>query len=103
MADATPVMIWQADVDKQAIYFNRLWLEFTGRTLEQEAGDGWADGVHPEDLERCLGTFAQAFDQRQNFELEYRLLRHDGEYRWILDRGAPLNAPDGTFTGYIGG
>lgn len=103
MADATPVMIWQADVDKRSIYFNRLWLEFTGRTLEQEAGDGWADGVHPEDLERCLRTFAQAFDQRQTFEMEYRLLRHDGEYRWILDRGAPLNAPDGSFTGYIGG
>jgi PAS domain S-box-containing protein len=103
MADATPVMIWQADHAKQSIYFNRLWLEFTGRTLEQEPGAGWADGVHPDDLERCLRTFAQAFDHRQNFEMEYRLRRHDGEYRWILDRGTPLNAPDGSFIGYISG
>jgi PAS domain S-box-containing protein len=103
MADATPMMMWQAGTDKRAVYFNRLWLEFTGRTLEREAGEGWEEGVHPDDLQRRRETFARAFDQRQNFEMEYRLLRHDGEYRWILDRGTPLNAADGSFIGYIDG
>jgi PAS domain S-box-containing protein len=103
ITDAAPVMIWQTDLHKRAVYFNRAWLEFTGRTEAQEADDGWADGVHPEDLERCLRGFATAFDQRQSFEMEYRLLRHDCEYRWILDRGTPLFATDGSFNGYIGG
>jgi PAS domain S-box-containing protein len=103
MADAAPVMIWQADVDKQPIHFNKLWLDFTRRTAEQAPGNGWASSIHPEDLEQCLSTFATAFDARQNFEMEYRLLRHDGQYRWIVDRGVPRYSPDGTFIGYICG
>jgi PAS domain S-box-containing protein len=103
MADAAPVMIWQSGPDKLTTYFNRLWLEFTGRTLEQERGNGWAEGVHPHDLERCLATYGEAFDARRDFDMEYRLRRHDGEYRWILDRGRPLYGSSGEFLGYVGG
>ena len=103
MADAAPVMIWQSGPDKRVTYVNQPWLEFTGRSMEQERGDGWADGVHVEDLERCLQTYADAFDRREQFEMEYRLRRYDGEYRWILDRARPFEAPTGEFLGYIGG
>jgi PAS domain S-box-containing protein len=88
--------------DKLCTYFNRAWLDFTGRTLEQELGNGWSEGVHPEDLDRCYSSYAQAFDARQGFKLEYRLRRHDGEYRWILDCGVPRYSPDASFCGYIG-
>jgi PAS domain S-box-containing protein len=103
LADAMPVMIWQSGPDKAATYFNKPWLEFTGRTFEQESGDRWADGVHPNDVERCQRIYAQAFDARKEFEIEYRLRRHDGEYRWVLDRGRPLSAANGDFLGFIGG
>jgi PAS domain S-box-containing protein len=103
MADAAPVMIWQCGPDKLATYFNKAWLDFSGRSIEQQAGEGWTEGVHPDDLEYRLATYRLAFDARQDFEMDYRLRRHDGEYRWILERGAPVHAHSGQFLGYIGG
>ncbi len=102
MADTAPVMIWVSDTDKLCTFVNKTWLIFTGRTLEQERGDGWADGVHPDDRDRCYATYSSSFDVRKHFQMEYRLLRADGEYRWLLDRGVPRFAPGGAFAGYIG-
>ncbi|HET7873492.1 MAG TPA: PAS domain S-box protein, partial [Terriglobales bacterium] len=102
VANSAPVMIWMSGTDKLCSYFNRPWLEFTGRALEQELANGWAEGVHPEDLDRCLETYVQSFDSRQPFSMEYRLRRHDGEYRWVMDNGAPRFTADGSFSGYIG-
>ena len=97
-----PVMIWRSGVDKGCDYFNPWWLTFTGRTLAQELGDGWAEGVHPDDLEACLASYVAAFDARVPFRLEYRLRRFDGEYRWLLDLGTPRYDSTGQFAGYIG-
>jgi PAS domain S-box-containing protein len=102
MADASPVLLWMSRTDSLCTFFNQTWLDFTGRTMAQEWGVGWAEGVHPEDLERCLQTYVDAFNARHVFEMEYRLRRADGEYRWILDRGTPRYAADGTFAGFIG-
>jgi PAS domain S-box-containing protein len=102
MADSAPILMWMSGADKACTGFNRGWLEFTGRTMEQELGDGWAVGVHPEDLQKCLQVYVTSFDARQPFKMEYRLRRHDGEYRWIQDTGAPRFLPDGSFAGYIG-
>lgn len=102
MADCAPVLIWMSGTDKLCSYFNKSWLDFTGRSLEQELGDGWADGVHPEDFQACVNTYVQHFDARKRFALEYRLRRFDGEYRWILDIGAPRFSRSGQFLGYIG-
>jgi PAS domain S-box-containing protein len=102
MADSAPVLIWMAGPDKLCTFFNRSWLDFTGRTLAQELGEGWTAGIHPDDRERCLATYAQAFDARREFTMEYRLRRHDGAHRWVTDRGVPRRTPEGTFLGYIG-
>jgi PAS domain S-box-containing protein len=102
MADTAPVMIWCSGQDKLFTFFNKVWLDFTGRTMQQELGNGWTDGVHPDDLGRCLETYAAAFEARRRFRMEYRLCRADGEYRWILYEGVPRVTPDGTFVGYIG-
>jgi PAS domain S-box-containing protein len=103
ITDASPVLVWMAGTDKLCYYFNKGWLEFVGRTLEQEAGNGWAEGVHPEDFDRCLQIYVSCFDKRESFKMEYRLRHHTGQYRWILDCGVPRYAPDGTFEGYVGG
>jgi PAS domain S-box-containing protein len=103
MANATPVLIWMSGLDTLHTYFNKGWLDFTGRPLEQELGQGWTAGMHPEDRAQCLATYTAAFEHRQPFEMQYRLRRYDGHYRWLLDRGVPLLHPNGTFSGYIGG
>ena len=102
VANSAPVMIWMSGRDKLCTFFNQGWLNFTGRPLEYELGDGWASGVHQEDLKRCLEVYSEAFDARVNFEMEYRLRRHDGQYRWVNDAGVPRYGTDGTFQGYIG-
>ncbi|HEU5246671.1 MAG TPA: PAS domain-containing protein [Candidatus Udaeobacter sp.] len=102
VADAAPVLIWMSGADKLCTFFNKPWLEFTGRTLEQEMGNGWTDGVHPEDLPRCHKIYTEAFDARQPFVMQYRLRRHDGEYRWISDQGVTRYNTQGNFAGYIG-
>jgi PAS domain S-box-containing protein len=102
VANKAPVMIWMSGTDKLWFYFNEFWLEFTGRTLEEEFGSGWAKGVHPEDLDRCLQIYNDSFEKREAFRMEYRLRRHDGEYRWIIDSGVPRFDQDANFAGYIG-
>jgi PAS domain S-box-containing protein len=102
LADRAKVMIWTSGPDKLCDWFNRSWLEFTGRTMEQELGNGWAEGVHPDDCSRCLSTYTTAFDGRQEFSMEYQLRRHDGVYRLVLDIGSPYFSADEEFLGYFG-
>src|SRR6185312_16816957 len=101
LIENSPVMIWRSGLDASCDYFNATWLLFTGRKLEQELGNGWAEGVHPEDFDRCLSHYLEHFRRQEPFEMEYRLRRHDGVYRWIIDRGVPFN-DTGTFAGFIG-
>lgn len=102
LADSGQALIWTSNLDKKCDYFNQPWLNFTGRTLEQELGDGWAEGVHPGDLQRCFDIYTAAFDHREKFSMEYRILHASGEYRWIQDDGAPRYNSKGEFIGYIG-
>ena len=102
MAESAPVLLWMSGPDKLPSYFNKGWLEFTGRRLEQELGTGVADGIHSDDLVHCAENYHRSFDARTPFEVEYRLRRHDGEYRWVLDIGVPRYTPDGAFAGFIG-
>ena len=102
VAEPLPVMLWRARPDMSCEYLSRQWLDFTGCTEEQALGDGWSRSVHPEDLARWLDTCVRSFDAREPFEVEYRLRRRDGEYRWILDRGMPRYSKDGVFVGFVG-
>jgi PAS domain S-box-containing protein len=102
VADAAPVLIWMSGIDKLCTFFNKPWLEFTGRRVEQELGNGWAEGVHLDDLQRCLKAYTEAFDARKSFVIQYRLRRNDGEYRWVSDHGVARYDEQGKFAGYIG-
>jgi len=102
VADAAPVLIWMSGMDKLCTFFNKPWLEFTGRSLEQELGNGWAEGVHPDDLQKCFEIYTEAFDARQPFAMQYRLRRSDGEYRWLSDQGVARYDSQENFAGYIG-
>lgn len=102
MADSAPIMMWLVNLEKMTYYFNKKWLDFRGKTLEEEAGSGWVDAIFPEDLDRITKISQNAFDKREPFEMEYRLQRWDGEYRWVLDSGAPRYTSNGSFLGYTG-
>ena len=102
IANHAPVLIWISDTNKLCTFLNQTWLDYTGKTIEQELGNGWAKGVHSADRERCWQVYAAAFDRREEFTIEYRLQKADGEYGWILDRGVPHFDSNGEFTGYIG-
>jgi PAS domain S-box-containing protein len=102
LADRAPVVVWIADRGGRCVWVNQAWLEFTGGTLEQQLGHGWADGQHPDDRAKSLARYAEHAGRREPFTLEYRLRRHDGVYRWLVDSGAPLTDDAGAFTGYVG-
>lgn len=102
LVEKAPIMIWRSNITMECDYFNDIWLSFTGRTMDQERGNGWAEGVHSEDFDRCLKIYTENFSRRQAFEMEYRLRRFDGAYRWIFDRGVPFSDSAGNFKGYIG-
>lgn len=97
-----PALIWRADTDRTFNYFNKMWLDFTGRTLEQEKGSGWIEGAHPEDVQMILKVFNDAFEERRSFETEYRLRNKNGQYRWILSIGRPFYDLENQFSGFIG-
>jgi PAS domain S-box-containing protein len=101
LADAAPVMIWIADPNSFCTYFNKTWLEFRGRSLEQEVGNGWAEGLHPDDRDLCLATYQKSFFAHQSFRMEYRLQRADGEYRWMEGTGVPRFEGE-AFSGFMG-
>ena len=102
MADTAPVMLWRSRADKLCDWFNKTWLDFTGRTMEQEFGNGWTEAIHPDDLDHCLHIYVAAFDASQKFSMEYRLRRHDGQFRWVLDTGTPRLSKSGELLGYFG-
>ncbi len=102
IANFAPAMFWITDINKLAVWFNQPWYDYTNRTDAQEAGFGWTEGIHPEDYQQCVDVYTIAFDARKSFSIDYRLRRHDGVYRWIMDSGNPVYAEDGTFSGYIG-
>jgi len=99
---ASAAMFWTMDANRHSDWFNQRWLDFTGRTLAQECGRGWIEGLHPDDVDECLASVDKAMEAHQPFAVEYRLRRHDGQFRWILDQGRPQFDADGTFAGYVG-
>jgi len=100
--DQFPNPIWRAGTDTKCNFFNKAWLEFTGNKMEDEVGDGWVKGVHPQDLDACVKTYLDAFNAHEHFEMEYRIKHNDGTYHWILDSGSPFFDDNGVFLGYIG-
>lgn len=102
MADSAPMLLWMSDADAEFAYVNKPWLDFTGRTLDEEVGQGCRERVHPDDLGSCLSAYNEFVGRREPFQTEYRLLRHDGQWRWVLDTGVPRFRPDGSFAGFIG-
>ncbi len=102
LVDSSPVMMWMAGTDGRCNFFNRLWLNFRGRSMEEELDHGWAEGVHPDDVDRCMSMYLTSVQEHREFRMQYRLRRHDGEYRWIVDTGVPVFGPNGEFTGYVG-
>ena len=102
LADTAPVMIWMADAQGALNFLNKGWLDFRGRTLEQELHSGWAEGLHPKDYSRCLDSYEQAVREEKPYEMEYRMRRFDGEYRWLLDRGVPRRSAEGALRGFVG-
>lgn len=102
MVDSLPEMIWMSGTNALCLYFNRQWLEFTGRCMQEELGDGWLEGVHPDDRDQCLQIYRAAFAAQRPFTMEYRLRRYDGDYRWVLDTGRPWHDADAKFAGFIG-
>src|SRR5690606_7648058 len=102
VADSAPAQIWMADPDQRCTFFNKAWLSYTGRALEDECGFGWLQGVHPDDRDRLWGVYTSSVAKRQAFPIQCRLRRHDGEYRWVADRGTPRLPPSGDFEGFIG-
>jgi PAS domain S-box-containing protein len=102
LADNAPVMIRRAGLDGGCDFFNKPWLDFTGRSFEEQRGEGWVDGVHPDDRDRCVRVYADAFQAHSHVSIDYRLRRHDGEYRWVLDNGSPFGRGDTGFAGYFG-
>src|SRR5271166_1577940 len=102
LVDQAPFMFWSAGRDGLCTFFNRPWLEFRGRTMAQEAGTGWVEGVHPDDRERCLDTYHRAFDGHRSFDMEYRLRRANGQYGWVRDSGVAHFDQNGVFLGYLG-
>ncbi|HLK67874.1 MAG TPA: LuxR C-terminal-related transcriptional regulator [Bryobacteraceae bacterium] len=102
LADTTPLMIWMSGPDAMFTYFNRAWLEFRGRELTEESGNGWAEGLHPDDRAFCIETYMRAFTAREAFRIQYRLKRASGDYRWLEDTGVPRFEGDGSFAGFMG-
>ena len=103
LANTAPVLLWMSGTDKQCYFLNKSWLDFTGRTMEEEIGSGWTENIHPDDFQRCMHIYSSNFDLQEPFYMEYRLKRHDGEYRWVSDNGAPRFSHDGNFLGFVGG
>ncbi|HVS79709.1 MAG TPA: PAS domain S-box protein [Candidatus Paceibacterota bacterium] len=102
LADQAPVMIWMAGTNNLTYWFNKTWLDYTGRTLGQEIGNGWGEDIHQDDFERFVDVYKRSFEERKAFRIEYRLRRYDGEYHWVIATGTPLFSPDGAFEGFIG-
>jgi PAS domain S-box-containing protein len=100
--DNLPLLAWRARPDMSCEYVNRAWRDFTGYTRSEALGAGWSRSIHPEDLARWLETCVRAFDERRPFEIEYRLRRRDGEYRWVRERAEPVFSGEGVFVGYAG-
>ena len=102
LVDGAPLMIWISGADAMCTFFNRAWLEFRGRKIEQEMGNGWTEGLHPDDRNHCLETYLKAFSARHPFRLQYRLQRANGEYCWIENVGVPMIEPESVFAGFMG-